>query len=164
MTTCQTCIHFGTLKGRAGVELGHVCLAPVTSQPPKDGVTRAKNPFVYEATAEGCCELYTPENSGVKTKPCDCKQCVKYRGFSIRSKLLGRLRHAASIFLSELREAAGPTEAISKFQKLVQQDDEKTIVQWGRHALSKESGLKLPPIYTESEWAKWCNTPCSTGA
>jgi hypothetical protein len=67
MNTCQTCIHFGTRKGHAGVELGHLCLAPVTSQPPKDGVTRAKNPFVYEATAEGCCEMHTPNKEAHQT-------------------------------------------------------------------------------------------------
>jgi hypothetical protein len=61
MKNCANCIHFGTLKGHAGVELGHLCLAPVTTEPPKDGVTQAKNPFVYEATAEGCCEMWTPE-------------------------------------------------------------------------------------------------------
>ena len=68
MNTCQICIHFGTLKGRAGVELGHVCLAPVTSQPPKDGVTRSKNPFVYEATAERCCEMHTSNDKDQATR------------------------------------------------------------------------------------------------
>lgn len=58
--TCTSCIHLGTLKGRAGVTLSHLCLAPITTSPPKDGVTRAKNPFVYEAYANGCCELHTP--------------------------------------------------------------------------------------------------------
>jgi len=59
--TCSSCIHFGTLKGRDGDELGHVCLAPITTEPPKDGVTRAKNTFVYEASADGCCEMWTDE-------------------------------------------------------------------------------------------------------
>lgn len=59
MNTCANCIHFGTLKGRAGVTLGHVCMAPVTTEPPKDGVKRAKNPFVYEAEVDGCCEMWT---------------------------------------------------------------------------------------------------------
>jgi hypothetical protein len=34
---------------------------------PKDGVTRAKNPFVYEATAEGCCEMHTPNKEAHQT-------------------------------------------------------------------------------------------------
>lgn len=68
MKNCSNCIHFGTRKGRAGSELGHVCLAPVTSEPPKDGVTRAKNPFVYEATAEGCCEMHTPNKKAVQPR------------------------------------------------------------------------------------------------
>jgi len=60
MNTCAKCIHFGTLKGHAGVVLGHVCLAPITTEPPKDGETRAKNAFVYEAEVDGFCELWTP--------------------------------------------------------------------------------------------------------
>jgi hypothetical protein len=63
MNTCANCIHFGTLKGRAGVTLGHVCLAPVTTEPPKDGETRAKNAFVYEAEIDGLCELWTPHKA-----------------------------------------------------------------------------------------------------
>jgi hypothetical protein len=47
------------LKGRAGVCKGHVCLAPITTEPPKDGETRVKFPFVYEAEVNGSCELWT---------------------------------------------------------------------------------------------------------
>ena len=59
MNLCHTCIHFGMLKGRAGVCKGHVCLAPITTEPPKDGETRVKFPFVYEAEVNGSCELWT---------------------------------------------------------------------------------------------------------
>jgi hypothetical protein len=69
MNTCSNCIHFGTLKGRAGVTLGHVCLAPITTEPPKDGVTRAKNPFVYEAEVDGLCEMWTKKD--LLDQPCD---------------------------------------------------------------------------------------------
>ena len=58
MNTCATCIHLGLLKGRAGVCKGHVCLAPITTNPPKDGETLAEFPFVYETEVDGLCEMY----------------------------------------------------------------------------------------------------------
>jgi len=59
MHTCSTCLHFGILKGRDGVCLGHVFMAPITTEPPPDGVTRAEHPFVYQADVDGTCELWT---------------------------------------------------------------------------------------------------------
>ena len=56
---CHNCIHLGLLRGRAGVVKGHVCLAPITTESPKDGETRAKFPFVYETEVDSSCELFT---------------------------------------------------------------------------------------------------------
>jgi hypothetical protein len=56
---CHNCIHLGLLKGRAGVCKGHVCLAPITTELPKNSETRAKSPFVYETEVDGICELWT---------------------------------------------------------------------------------------------------------
>jgi hypothetical protein len=36
-----------------------VCLAPITTEPPKDGMTKTKNAFVYIASPNGICELWT---------------------------------------------------------------------------------------------------------
>ena len=63
MKTCANCIHMGLLKGRAGVTLGHLCLAPITTEPPKDGETCAKNAFAYKTEVDGLCELWTPKVS-----------------------------------------------------------------------------------------------------
>ncbi len=79
--TCASCIHFGTLKGRAGVTLGHICMAPITTEPPKDGVTRAKNPFVYEAEADGCCEMWTEKRCPWDSNgDGDCHKCFNRPG------------------------------------------------------------------------------------
>jgi hypothetical protein len=59
---CKNCIHFGTMKDIQGLFLGHICMAPITTEPPKDGETRTKNPFVYAAREHGSCELWTPNN------------------------------------------------------------------------------------------------------
>ena len=67
-SACYNCIHLGLLKGRAGVVKGHVCLAPITTEPPKDGETRSKFPFVYEAEIDGLCELWTKNK---KREPLD---------------------------------------------------------------------------------------------
>jgi len=60
MTTCANCIHLGLIKGRAGVCKGHICMAPITSDPPKDGETRAEHPFVYLTEVDDLCEMWTP--------------------------------------------------------------------------------------------------------
>lgn len=60
---CGTCIHFGELKGVRGVVKQTVCLAPITTDPPPNGVTPAAHRFVYETTANGECELWTSDNS-----------------------------------------------------------------------------------------------------
>jgi len=56
---CRTCIHFGQLKGIRGKEINTVCLAPITTEPPPNGVTPAKNRFVYITSPGSICELYT---------------------------------------------------------------------------------------------------------
>lgn len=56
--TCSTCAHFGEL-------LPHkipLCLAPITTKPTVNAVTKAEYRFVYTATPDGICELWTPEN------------------------------------------------------------------------------------------------------
>jgi len=57
---CETCIHFGELRGAEGLVQGAVCLAPVTSQPPINGATPAEHRFIYLAHPNNCCELWTP--------------------------------------------------------------------------------------------------------
>jgi len=100
----------------------------------------------------------------MKPMPCDCSYCVRQRGYSVRQRLLHRLKHAASTFLEALRRAAGPSIAILRWEKLVQQGDQKTIITLGQQALGERSGVKLPPLYTAKEWAEWLDTPCSENA
>lgn len=57
---CGNCIHFGELKGIRGTVVNQVCLAPVTTEPPPNGVTAAKYRFVYVTSVNGECELHTP--------------------------------------------------------------------------------------------------------
>jgi hypothetical protein len=59
---CASCIHFGELRGVRGIVRSTVCLAPITTEPPPDGTTVAKHRFVYEASAHGECELWTPND------------------------------------------------------------------------------------------------------
>lgn len=56
--SCSSCIHFGKLLPAKT----SLCLAPITTEPPINGVTKAKNRFVYKTTVNGICELWTPEN------------------------------------------------------------------------------------------------------
>lgn len=63
---CGNCIHFGELKGIRGTVVNQVCLAPVTSEPPPNGVTAAKYRFVYVTSSNGDCELYTPNSQLLK--------------------------------------------------------------------------------------------------
>lgn len=65
---CANCIHFGELRGIRGTTVNQVCLAPVTTEPPPDGTTAAKNRFVHVTSAGGECELHTLQDPfGVKT-------------------------------------------------------------------------------------------------
>jgi len=57
---CDSCIHLGELKGIRGTVINHVCLAPVTSEPPPNGMTAAKHRFVYVTSLNEGCELHTP--------------------------------------------------------------------------------------------------------
>lgn len=56
---CANCIHFGQVKGYRGVVRQYVCLAPITTEPPANGVTAAKNRFVYKTSPSSVCELWT---------------------------------------------------------------------------------------------------------
>jgi len=54
VSKCETCKQFGQLKGVRGIVRGTVCLAPCD-----EGYR-----FVYEASPNGCCELWTPKKKG----------------------------------------------------------------------------------------------------
>ncbi len=59
---CSSCIHFGELKSFGGKVKQTVCLAPITTEPPPNGVTAAKYRFVYETHPNGECELWTGDS------------------------------------------------------------------------------------------------------
>lgn len=57
MKTCATCIHLGELK-HTGED---ICLAAITTEPPVNGTTRTKYPFVYKTQKTSTCEMHTEE-------------------------------------------------------------------------------------------------------
>lgn len=60
LPTCATCIHLGELRSKKKEKNSPICLAPITTEPPKDGETKAKNGFVYRTTPNSSCEMHTP--------------------------------------------------------------------------------------------------------